>query len=75
MTVHQIPPEAEEGDDEFEEPENAVLRREAHASGRPATSDHRGAPPDQRPCPVVVLDRSERGARRTRWTARHPLDA
>ena len=49
MTVHQIPPETDE-DDEFEEPENAVLRRELDL--RPTHYPDIGAhPPDQLPCP------------------------
>ncbi len=48
MSVHQIPPETE--DDEFEEPENAVLRRELGL--RPIGYLDRGDHPDQRPCPA-----------------------
>ena len=50
MTTTALPTERQTDDDEFEEPENAVLRRELglRPIGYPSGGD--GAHPDQRPC-------------------------
>ena len=72
MSVHQIPPETDDGDDEFEEPENVVLRRELGL--RPVGY--------QRAATTQTSARARRGAglltrasTSTRWTSRHPLEA
>jgi len=57
VSVHQIPPETDEGEDEFEERGNAVLRRELglRPIGHPDDGDHR----DQRPCSSWYLSAEE----------------
>ena len=71
MSVHQIPPETDEGD-EFEEPENAVLRRELglRPIGYPDSGDH----PDQRPCPSWCWIAHEEEYEHE-VDCRHPLEA
>ena len=49
MTTTAIPTEPQTEDEEFEEPENAVLRRELGL--RPIHHPQDGPHPDQRPCP------------------------
>ncbi len=70
MSIDQIAPESDE--DEFEEPENAVLRRELGL--RPIGYPDSGAHPDQRPCPSWCWIAQEEDYEHE-VDSRHPLEA